>query len=125
MQKLDRNYIAAGLCWAIVGMVFGAWLGATDHLKYADSHAHMNLLGFVTSILFGLVYWAYPTLAQSRAAVYQFIVYQIGAILLVLGKVLVDGGTVTPLLPIGSVVILIGTVMMLWLYLARSKSKLA
>jgi hypothetical protein len=116
MQRLDRTYILVGLCWVIVGMVFGAWLGASDHLNYANSHAHANLLGFVTSVLFGLLHWAYPDLGKSRLATGQFITYEIGVLALVIGKVLVDGGKQTLLLEIGSLVTIAGAATMLLMF---------
>ena len=119
-MRLDRSYIIAGLAWAIAGMIFGAWLGATNHMNYANSHAHMNLLGFVASVLFGLLHWAYPALAKSRLALAQFAVYEIGIALLITGEVLVDGGTVTPFLQIGSLVTILGAVLMFLMFAKHS-----
>lgn len=116
MQRLDRNYILLGLVWVVAGMVFGIWLGASNHLNYANSHAHMNLLGFVTSVLFGLLHWAYPGLGKSRLAFWQFAIYQIGVVLLVIGKILVDGGTQTHFLEIGSLVTIAGAALMLVMF---------
>ena len=116
MQRLDRTYILVGLCWVIVGMIFGVWLGASDHLNYANSHAHANLLGFVTSVLFGLLHWAYPALGKSRLATGQFIAYELGVLMLVIGKFLFDGGQRTLLLEIGSSVTIIGAAMMLLMF---------
>lgn len=116
MQQLDRNYIFLGLCWVIVGMVFGSWLGATNQMNYANSHAHIGLLGFVASTLFGLLHWAYPALGSSRLALWQFLIYEIGVLLLVTGKVLVDGGTETLFLQIGSVVTIAGALLMLVMF---------
>jgi uncharacterized membrane protein (UPF0136 family) len=113
------------LTWLLVGMVFGMWLGITGHMNYANSHAHLNLLGFVVSVLFGLLHWAYPGLAKSRLAVPQFLTYQAGAILLVTSKVLVEGGTETLFLPIGALVTLAGAAMMLYLFAAKSQSSMA
>ncbi len=119
-MRLDRSYIIAGLAWAIAGMIFGAWLGATNHMNYANSHAHMNLLGFVASVLFGLLHWAYPALAKSRLALAQFAIYEIGIALLITGEVLVDGGTVTPFLQIGSLVTILGAVLMFLMFAKHS-----
>lgn len=116
MQRLDRNYILLGLVWVVAGMVFGAWLGATNHMNYGNSHAHINLLGFVTSVLFGLLHWAYPVLGKSRLAVWQFAIYEVGVLLLVIGKVLVDGGTETLFLQVGSVVTIVGAALMLAMF---------
>lgn len=125
MQRLDRNYIIVGLCWVIVGMIFGAWLGASDHVNYANSHAHANLLGFVTSVLFGLLHWAYPALGKSKLAFWQFAIYEVGVLLLVVGKVLVDGGTQTPLLPAGSVITIIGAAVMLYMFATNGNKQVA
>ncbi len=116
MQRLDRNYILLGLTWVVVGMFFGMWLGATNQLNYANSHAHLNLLGFVTSVLFGLLHWAYPALGKSRLAVWQFAIYELGVVLLVIGKILVDGGTETPFLYAGAIVTIIGAALMLVMF---------
>lgn len=124
MQRLDRNYILLGLAWVIAGMVFGVWLGASNHLNYGNSHAHINLLGFVTSVLFGLLHFAYPALRTSRLAVAQFAIYEIGVLLLVIGKVLVDGGQQTHFLEIGSLVTILGALLMLVMF-ARHSTKAA
>ena len=124
MQRLDRNFILLGLVWVVVGMIFGTWLGATNQMNYANSHAHLNLLGFVTSVLFGLLHWAYPALGKSRLALPQFAIYEVGVLVLVIGKILVDGGSETPLLYVGSIVTIIGAALMLVMF-ARHGMKAA
>lgn len=117
MQRIDRNYILVGLSWVIVGMIYGAWLGASHQNNFANSHAHINLLGFVTSVLFGILYWAYPAMAKGRLAIWQFAIYEIGVLLLIIGKILVDrDGTETVFLQIGSIITIIGAAMMLYLF---------
>ena len=116
MQRLDRNYILLGLAWVVVGMIYGTWLGATNQMNYANSHAHLNLLGFVTSVLFGLLHWAYPALGKSRLAVWQFAIYEVGVVLLVVGKILVDAGSETPLLPVGAIITIVGAALMLVMF---------
>lgn len=124
MQRLDRTYIIVGLCWVIVGMIYGVWLGASHHSNFANSHAHINLLGFVTSVLFGMLFWAFPAMAKSRAAIWQFVIYEVGIALLIIGKILVDAdGSETLFLKIGAMLTIIGTATMLWLFVARADSK--
>ena len=126
MQRLDRNYITVGLCWVIAGMIYGAWLGASHHNNFANSHAHINLLGFVTSVLFGMLFWAFPNMAKSRAALWQFVAYQLGVALLVIGKIMVDAdGTETLFLQIGSILVILATALMLWLFISRSEKSMA
>jgi peptidoglycan/LPS O-acetylase OafA/YrhL len=117
MQRLDRNYILIGLAWVVIGMIYGAWLGASNHLNYANSHAHINLLGFVTSVLFGLLHWAYPALGKSRLAVWQFTIYEIGVVVLIIGKVMIDGSQQENIfLQSGSLITIIGAALMLLMF---------
>jgi hypothetical protein len=119
MRKISDTYILVGFIWLVIGMVFGMWLGITNHLNFANSHAHLNLVGFATSVLFGLIYRAYPALGRSGMAWIQFALFEIGAILLVIGKVVVDGGGSDTIVAIGSIVVLIGTLAMVYLFAAR------
>ncbi len=116
MNNIGRNYILLGLVWLICGMIFGMWLGASNQMNYANSHAHANLLGFVTSVLFGMLHNAYPALGKSRLALPQLVIYQVGALMLVTGKVLVDGGVESPLLIAGSLVTVLGAILMLVMF---------
>jgi hypothetical protein len=122
MRKIDESYIFCGLLWVVFGMAYGIWMGITEQLNFANSHAHANLVGFVTSMLFGFLHRAYPAMAASRFAMPQFLTYQIGAVLLVLGKMMVDAGGDTTLVKIGSLVVLVGTAGMLYLFLASRKA---
>jgi hypothetical protein len=122
MQNIGRNFILLGLIWLICGMAYGIWMGITQHLNFANSHAHANLVGFVTSVLFGLIHQAYPQLRQSRLAIPQFVIYEIGALLLVLGKAMVDNGGSDTLVKVGALVVIIGAVLMPIMFVRHSQS---
>lgn len=117
---LDRLYVLTGFIWLISGMVFGIYLGATDQLNFANSHAHANLLGFVISVLFGLIYRNWPTLMASRLAMPQFVLFQAGSLVLVAGKYDIDNGGGGLLAPPGSVLVVLGTLVMFWMFATGS-----
>ncbi len=119
-MKTDRLYILAGFVWLIFGMVFGIYLGITDQLQFSNSHAHANLLGFVVSVLFGLIYRNWPSLLENRLAMLQFALYQIGAVVLVAGKYDIDNGGGGALAPPGSIIVVLGTLLIFWMF-ARAK----
>ena len=122
MRKIDEYYLYCGLLWLVFGMTFGIWMGITEQFNFSNSHAHANLVGFVISMLFGFLHRSFPAMAASRLAAPQFIVYQAGAVLLVLGKMTVDAGGEPTLVKIGSIVVLLGAVGMLCLYAISRKS---
>lgn len=121
MRKIDEAYIFCGLLWVVFGMAYGIWMGITEQLNFSNSHAHANLVGFVTSMLFGFLHRGFPAMAASRLALPQLLVYQTGAILLVIGKMKVDAGGDPTLVKFGSLVVLLGTVGMLCLYAMSRK----
>lgn len=119
MRKIDETYFLLSLLWLIAGMVFGIWLGAAEKFNFAESHAHMALVGFVVSAIFGIMYRFYPSMGESRAAPYQLWIYQIGALILVAGKIRVDAGGGPGLVISGSFVILAGALLMLYVFATR------
>ncbi len=120
MNNLGRNYVLVGLVWLICGMAFGIYMGMTQQMNFANSHAHANLVGFVASVLFGLLHVNFPTLKSSRIAGWQFIVYEVGAVLLVAGKGQVDAGGADMLVRVGALVVIIGAAMMLYMFAKKT-----
>jgi heme/copper-type cytochrome/quinol oxidase subunit 1 len=73
MEGFVRNFIRSSLIWLGVGVLMGvsmAWWPA-DHLIYRPAHAHANLLGFVSMMIFGVAYHVIPRFSgaalRSRA----------------------------------------------------------
>ncbi|GLQ07593.1 hypothetical protein [Sneathiella chinensis] len=109
-RKLGLIYIRLAILWLLGGMIFGTWLGITENFQYSNPHAHANLVGFAVSALFGLILAVYPAVACPKLGMLQLVVYQVGAVLLVAGKVVVsDDPTNVGLVATGSIVTIIGT----------------
>lgn len=119
MKKIDEVYLILAFLWLISGMGFGIWLGASENFQFAESHAHMALVGFVLSAAFGFTYKLYPAMQGSRLAMPQLWIYQLGAVLLVAGKITIDAGGSPSLVKAGSIVILLGVVLMLYVFITR------
>jgi hypothetical protein len=113
---MDRLYIVTGFLWLIAGMVFGIYLGITDQLQFANTHAHANLLGFVISVLFGLIYRSWPQLMLSKLALPQFALFEVGSMVLVAGKYNIDSGGHGVLAPPGSILVVMGTLVMFLMF---------
>jgi cytochrome c oxidase cbb3-type subunit 1 len=62
MDNYVRAMIRSSLVWLGIGIVIGVsmaiWPG--DHLLYKPAHAHANLLGFVSMMIFGVAYHVMP-----------------------------------------------------------------
>ena len=63
-MRVHVVFIGLGLIFLVIGMAFGMWMGINQDFQYAAAHAHWNLVGFVTSAIYGLTHRAYPKLAD-------------------------------------------------------------
>ena len=119
-MALDRTYILAAFAWVFAAMVFGTYIGIIGLTVQSNAHAHAGLLGFVVSALFGLFHRSWPRMRASRLALAQFMIYQVGAVLLVVGKYQVDATGDSPIVAPGSIIVILGTALMAWIFATHS-----
>jgi cbb3-type cytochrome oxidase subunit 1 len=72
MRRIDTSFLLLATACLIVGVSMGIGMGIAHDFQFAPVHAHLNLLGWASLALFGLVYKAYPQLAHSRLALAHF-----------------------------------------------------
>src|SRR6476620_2880794 len=81
MKNVDRWFILIGLLYG----AFGIWVGINERFDQAHLHAHINLIGFASMVLLGLLYRAFPALATSKLAAVHFILFNLGAVVFLVG----------------------------------------
>lgn len=85
MKKIDVYFLLLAVVLLIAGAGLGIHMGTSENFSLTPVHAHLNLAGWASLALFGLVYRAYPQLAERRLALIQFILSASGAIILPIG----------------------------------------
>src|SRR5215216_2837832 len=92
MDNYVRAMIRCALIWLAIGVGIGLsmafWPGA--HLLYRPAHAHANLLGFVSMMIFGVAYHVMPRftgrpLYNARLALSHVWIANIGLAVLTAG----------------------------------------
>ncbi|KAA0069136.1 TonB-dependent receptor [Rhodanobacter sp. T12-5] len=119
-MTLDRRFLLCGFAYAIAGMGLGIYMAASHNHALFVAHAHILLVGFVVSFIYGLVHKLWIAGARTRLAVFQFYLHQLSTLLMSVGLVLLYAGlvpdpTIGPLLGLASVGVLIAVVLMAWL----------
>ena len=66
------TWLRLAVIYLIVGVGLGIAMGATENFTLRPVHAHLNLLGWTTLALAGLIYTVYPKAAASRLARIHF-----------------------------------------------------
>ncbi|MZR29491.1 hypothetical protein [Sneathiella litorea] len=65
---LADRFIKSAAVYIILGMIMGIYMAATKDHSQMPTHAHLNLLGWVTMGLMGLVYKNWPAVAEAKLA---------------------------------------------------------
>jgi cbb3-type cytochrome oxidase subunit 1 len=110
VQNLAINFIRCSVVYAIFGMALGIYMAASNDHGQAPTHAHVNLLGWVSMAIFGLAYRVFPSLAQGALPKVHFWIMNIGVIGMIAGLFLMFSGRMefVPLTGASSIVVLIG-----------------
>jgi hypothetical protein len=71
-MRYDVWFILVALIYLMAGEVFGEYMAATQDHSLFPAHAHLNVLGWVSLAIFGVVHHIFPQLGGSRLAMPQF-----------------------------------------------------
>jgi hypothetical protein len=123
---MDRKFIMAALGYAVIGMVLGIYRAASKNHGQFVTHAHIMLLGFVVSFIYGLCHKLWLNNTTSKLAVVQFYIHQAAALILVGGLFMLYGqfmeeDQIGPVLAVAAMTALLGMVLMSILFI-KSKN---
>jgi len=123
---MDRKFVLTGFGYAIVGIALGIFMAASKNHGQMVTHAHIMLVGFVVSFVYGLCHKLWLNNSTSKLAIAQFYVHQVGTIILVIGLFLLYGQFVTletidPVLAVASIIVFVGVVLMKILFIKSTK----
>lgn len=102
-SRLGIAWFRIAIIYLIVGITLGIVMGATQQFTMRPVHAHLNLVGWATGALAGLLYLFFPHAAQSRLGKAHFILHNVGVpvMMAALAIVLTGNTAVIPLLIAG------------------------
>jgi len=99
----------AGL-YLVVGVAMGIVMGITQQFSLAPVHAHINLLGWASLAIMGVIYHLHPQAAETRLARIHFWVHNIALPVFMLGLAMMLSGheAFVPLVIIGASAVALG-----------------
>jgi cbb3-type cytochrome oxidase subunit 1 len=81
---MGTRFIKAAAIYFLLGVIIGLVMGATEQMQYTSVHAHINLLGWASLGLIGIIYKVFPEAGEAKLARIQFILHNVGLPILVL-----------------------------------------
>jgi len=88
MKSIASMFFAIGAVFALVGMIWGIQMSASQDHTLSPAHGHLNLLGFAAMSLFGSYYALSPQAAAAGLAKLHLGLATISVIVLVPGIVM-------------------------------------
>jgi hypothetical protein len=117
MQTSHPSFSTVGIIWLklavlylIVGVGMGIMMGASEDFTLRPVHAHVNLLGWATMALAGLIYSVFPQAGQSKLAKVHFWLANISLPVMAVALALLLTGMrqIVPVLAVSEIVAALG-----------------
>src|SRR5690606_14868226 len=115
-MPLPYRFMLAGILFVLIGMCLGIYMGSVEDFTLAPLHAHLNLVGWATMMLFGLFYRGDQTAASRPLASWHFWIAVLGMICFIPGIAAANLGNTTWeifIIP-GSILTLISMLIFAW-----------
>jgi cbb3-type cytochrome oxidase subunit 1 len=109
VKRVSDRFLQLGVLAALIGMTMGVIMGAKEDFTLAPAHAHLNLLGWASMMLYGLFYRVVPKAAENRLAGIHFWVAVLAVVVLIpsLAMFLLGHKEASPVLGVASVCVLL------------------
>lgn len=125
-MSIGRKFLLCSLAYAVFGMCVGIYMAASkDHSQHV-AHAHILLVGFVVSFIYGLIHRLWIEAGKGALAKLQFYLHQISALVMSVGLMLFYGGlfreALDPILAVSSLGVLVGALLMIHLVIKRPRA---
>ena len=83
MTRISDRFLQLGVIAALIGMSLGVFMGAKADFTLAPAHAHLNLVGWASMMIYGLFYRVFPTAGRGWLATSQFWLATVGLIVMI------------------------------------------
>lgn len=107
MKSYSSRWIHVALAYFVVAVAMGIYMGASGDHSLRPVHVHMNLLGWVSLALIGIIYHYFPNAGTNKLASTQFWLYNLALapMMLCLGMMLKGYPGVEPVMGLLSMIV--------------------
>lgn len=105
------NFLKISVIYFLIGIGFGMFMSITHKFEYASAHAHINLLGWASFALAGLIYHLFPSLTKNMLSKLHFWLSNIGLPIMMISLIILVAGnkSAETFIAIGASILSLGT----------------
>lgn len=120
MHAIARNFFTLAIVYAILGMLLGLSMAASHDHAQMPAHAHIMLVGWVTSAVMAFFYHLVPAAGASRLAPVHFWLAAASGIVFMASLYMLTGGNtgVEPVVAVSSMVYFASMLLFAWIALS-------
>lgn len=111
-EPMSIWFLRLSVIYFVLGVVFGMIIGISQKFEFSSVHAHINLLGWVSLALSGIIYRLFPVADRNVLSKVHFWLHNVGLPVMVVGLYLEVADVVdTPaIIATGGTVAIIGII---------------
>lgn len=106
-------YIRVSVIYFVIGVLLGMYMSMRHEHELESVHAHVNLLGWASFALAGLIYVLFPKAGESLLSKIQFWTYSLGLPIMMISLAFLELGSeqFEPLVAIGGILVVFSVVL--------------
>lgn len=110
---MGARLIKIASLYFIIGVGFGMFMSMSHNFAYTSVHAHINLVGWASMALAGLVYHNFPKAAESILGKLHFWCHNLGLPIMMIALIILVGGNeaATPFVAAGGTIMTIAVIL--------------
>lgn len=116
MPNVSNYFFRSAILFLIAGIGIGLHMSISQNHDVIGAHAHINLLGWVTSAIFGGYYALNPAKANGLLPTVHYWLYTLGVVVMGVSLYLLLKGNagMEPMVAVSSLVTFAGVLMFAW-----------
>jgi len=111
---MGLRFLKIAVVYFFIAVCLGVVMGIIHNFTFASVHAHLNLLGWVSMAIFGIIYSIYPKAAETKLAKIHFWLHNIGVPLMqgsLFVMILTGSESLLPVAIISSLLVIVGVLL--------------
>jgi cbb3-type cytochrome oxidase subunit 1 len=118
---MGNTLIKISVVYFLIGVLMGLYMSIAHNYLLTGVHVHINLLGWMSLAVAGILYKLYPHLEQTLVAKMHFWLHNLGLPVMMIGLtfVLLGNTGLVPVVSIGSLAVVLGIILFVYNILAN------
>lgn len=104
------RFIKIAVIYLVLGIALGMFMSMSHQFNLTGVHAHINLAGWVSMAVAGIIYYLFPAAGESTLGKIHFWLHNLGLPVMMLGVALISYGKTEfeGIIPIGAIALTLG-----------------